>query len=82
VVEELAQLGCTLRQRRWAALLRQRRTDILAFLDHHAYNGPTEALNGRLEAMRRNALGFRNFTYYRWRSLLHSGALRTLVNAL
>ena len=30
----------------------------------------------------RNALGFRNFTHYRWRSLLHSGAVHTLVNAL
>jgi hypothetical protein len=32
--------------------------------------------------LRRNALGFRNFTHYRWRSLLHSGALHQLVNAL
>ncbi|MDO2360904.1 transposase [Mycobacterium avium subsp. hominissuis] len=28
-------------------------------------NGPTEAINGRLEALRRNALGFRNLTHYR-----------------
>jgi transposase len=59
-----------------------RRHDILAFFDHHASNGPTEAINGRLEAPRRNALGFRNLTHYRWRSLLHSGALHSLVNAL
>jgi transposase len=72
-LEEIAQLGRTL----W-----RRRTDILAFFDHHASNGPTEAINGRLEALRRNALGFRNFTHYRWRSLLHSGALHALVNAL
>ena len=39
--------------------LTRRRTDILAFFDHHASNGPTEAINGRLEALRRNALGFR-----------------------
>ena len=58
------------------------RADILAFFDHHASNGPTEAINGRLEALRRNALGFRNLTNYRWRSLLHSGALHQLVNAL
>ncbi len=37
--------------------------------DHHASNGATEAINGRLEALRRNALGFRNLTKYRWRSL-------------
>jgi transposase len=72
-LEEIAQLGRTL----W-----RRRTDILAFFDHHASNGPTEAINGRLEALRRNALGFRNLTHYRWRSLLHSGALHQLVNAL
>jgi transposase len=72
-LEEIAQLGRTL----W-----RRRTDILAFFDHHASNGPTEAINGRLEALRRNALGFRNLTNYRLRSLLHSGALHTLINAL
>jgi len=58
-LEEIAQLGRTL----W-----RRRTDILAFFDHHASNGPTEAINGHLEALRRNALGFRNLTHYRWRS--------------
>jgi transposase len=59
-LEELAQLGRTL----W-----RRRTDVLAYFDHHASNGPTEAINGRLEALRRNALGFRNLTPYRLRSL-------------
>jgi len=72
-LEEIAQLGRTL----W-----RRRHDILAFFDHHVSNGPTEATNGRLEALRRNALGFRNLTHYRIRSLLHSGALHALVNAL
>ncbi len=72
-LEEIAQLGRT---------LGRRRDDILAFFDHHASNGPTEAINGRLEALRRNALGFRNLTHYRLRSLLHSGALHALVNAL
>ncbi len=72
-LEELAQLGRTL----W-----RRRSDVLAYFDHHASNGPTEAINGRLEALRRNALGFRNLTHYRIRSLLHSGALHSLVNAL
>jgi transposase len=72
-LEEIAQLGRTL----W-----RRRADILAFFDHHASNGPTEAINGHLEALRRNALGFRNLTHYRIRSLLHSGALHGLVNAV
>jgi transposase len=72
-LDEIAQLGRTL----W-----RRRADILAVFDHHASNGATEAVNGRLEALRRNALGFRNLTNYRWRSVLHSGALHQLVNAL
>ena len=73
VLEELAQLGRT---------LRRRRADILAYFDHHASNGPTEAINGRLEALRRNALGFRNLTHYRLRSLLHCGNLAQQIDAL
>ena len=72
-LEELAQLGRT---------LHRRRHDVLAYFDHHASNGPTEAINGRLEALRRNALGFRNLTHYRIRSLLHCGNLDQLINAL
>lgn len=72
-LEELAQLGRTL----W-----RRRADVLAYFDHHASNGPTEAINGRLEALRRNALGFRNLTHYRIRSLLHCGNLAQRIDAL
>ena len=72
-LEELAQLGRTL----W-----RRRADVLAYFDHHASNGPTEAINGRLEALRRNALGFRNLTHYRIRSLLHCGNLAQQIDAL
>jgi hypothetical protein len=39
-------------------------------------NGPTEAINGRLEHPRGSALGFRNLTNYIARSLLESGAFR------
>ena len=63
---ELATLGTT---------LHRRRDDVLAYFDHRASNGPTEAINGRLEALRRNALGFRNLINYRIQSLLHCGAL-------
>jgi transposase len=65
-LEELATFGRT---------LHRRRDDVLAYFDHRASNGPTEAINGRLEALRRNALGFRNMINYRLRSLLHCGAL-------
>ena len=47
-LEELATLGRT---------LHRRRDDVLAYFTHRASNGPTEAINGRLEALRRNALG-------------------------
>jgi transposase len=72
-LEELAQLGRT---------LHRRRADVLAYFDHHVSNGPTEAINGRLEALRRNAVGFRNLTHYRLRSLLHCGNLIQQINAL
>ena len=65
-LEELATLGRT---------LHRRRDDVLAYFTHRASNGPTEAINGRLEALRRNALGFRNLINYRIRSLLHCGSL-------
>ena len=72
-LEELAQLGRT---------LSRRRADVLAYFDHHTANGPTEAINGRLQTLRRNALGFRNLTHYRIRSLLHRGSLTHLIDSL
>ena len=53
---ELAVLGRT---------LKKRAPDILAYFDRPGTsNGPTEALNGRLEHLRGSALGFRNLTNY------------------
>ena len=65
-LDELATLGRP---------LQRRRADVLAYFAHRASNGPTEAINARLEALRRNCLGFRNLINYRIRSLLHCGAL-------
>ncbi|WP_371830047.1 transposase [Rhodococcoides kroppenstedtii] len=62
--------------------LQRRRADILAYFTHRASKGPTEAVNGRLEALRRNALGFRNPIHYRIRSLLHCGNLTRALHAL
>ena len=39
-------------------------------------NGPTEAINGRLEHLRGSALGFRNLTNYIAGSLLETGGFR------
>jgi hypothetical protein len=40
------------------------------------FDGPTEAINGRLEHLRGSALGFRNLTNYVARSLLEAGGFR------
>ena len=51
--------------------------DILAYFDRPGTsNGPTEAINGRLEHLRGSALGFRNLEHYIARSLLETGGFR------
>ena len=68
VLTELITLGRT---------LKQRADDVLAYFEHPGTsNGPTEALNGRLEHLRGIALGFRNLTNYIARSLLETGGFR------
>jgi len=67
-LEELRRLGRT---------LARRAADILAYFDlPGTSNGPTEAINGRLEHLRGSALGFRNLTNYIARSLLETGGFR------
>lgn len=57
--------------------LKKRSADILAYFDRPGTsNGPTEAINGRLEHLRGSALGFRNLANYVARSLLESGGFR------
>ena len=63
--------------RRLGRTLKQRAADVLAFFDlPGTSNGPTEAINGRLEHLRGSALGFRNLTNYVARSLLEAGGFR------
>ena len=65
---ELVALGTT---------LRRRAAEVLAFFDHPGTsNGPTEAINGRLEHLRGIALGFRNLSHYIARSLLETGGFK------
>ena len=67
-LRELCSLGRT---------LKQRAADVLAYFDRPGTsNGPTEAINGRLEHLRGSALGFRNLTNYIARSLLETGGFR------
>ena len=59
----------------------RRAADILAYFDRPGTsNGPTEAINGRLEHLRGTALGFRNLAHYITRSLLDTGGFRPLLH--
>ena len=59
---ELSRLGRT---------RKQRAADVPAYFDRPGTsNGPTEAINGRLEHLRGTAHGLRNLTNYITRSLL------------
>jgi len=63
--------------RRLGRTLKRRTADVLAYFDRPGTsNGPTEAINGRLEHLRGSALGFRNLTNYIARSLLETGGFR------
>ncbi len=67
-LRELVTLGRT---------LTKRTADVLAYFDRPGTsNGPTEAVNGRLEHLRGSALGFRNLANYIARSLLETGGFR------
>jgi transposase len=57
--------------------LKRRAVDVLADFDRPGTsNGPTEAINGRLEHLRGSALGFRNLTNYIARSPPETGGFR------
>ncbi|XAS77230.1 ISL3 family transposase [Dermatophilaceae bacterium Sec6.4] len=61
--------------------LKKRAADVLAYFDRPGTsNGPSEAINGRLEHLRGSALGFRNLTNYITRSLLESGGFRPYLH--
>ena len=65
-----------------ARTLTERASDILAYFDRpRTSNGPTEAINGRLEHLRGIALGFRNLASYTIRSLIHTGRLKDHLKA-
>ncbi len=63
--------------------LSRRAVDVLAYFDRPGTsNGPTEAINGRLEHLRGTALGFRNLTNYITRALLDTGGFRPQIHPL
>ena len=72
VLSELTTLGRT---------LKKRAADVPAYFERPGTsNGPTEALNGRLEHLRGSALGFRSLTNYIARSLHMPGATLIVSN--
>lgn len=63
--------------RRLGRTLKRRAADVLAYFERPGTsNGPTEAINGRLEHLRGSALGFQTLTNYIARSLLETGGFR------
>jgi transposase len=63
--------------------LKRRSVDVLAYFDRpRTSNGPTEAINGRLEHLRGTALGFRNLANYITRALLDTGGFRPRLHPL
>jgi transposase len=63
--------------------LKRRAPDVLAYFDRpRTSNGPTEAINGRLEHLRGTALGFRNLVNYITRALLDTGGFRPRIHPL
>ena len=63
--------------------LTRRAGDVLAYFDRPGTsNGPTEAINGRLEHLPSTALGFRNLINYTLRSLLDTGGFRPRLHPL
>ena len=69
---ELRKLGRT---------LKQRAADVLAFFERpRTSNGPTEAINKRLEHLRNSAPGFPNLTHYIAQSLPEADGFRPLLH--
>ena len=77
IPDELAEL------RTLGRTMKRRADDILAYFDHaNTSNGPTEAINGRIEHLRGTALDFRNLAHYITRALLDTGGFRTKIHSI
>jgi transposase len=58
-----------------AKTLKRHLKGILAYLKHHITNAVTEGLNSKIQSIKANARGFRNFQNYRVAILFHCGKL-------
>lgn len=58
-----------------ARTIKRHITGIMAYLKHHITNAVTEGLNSKIQSIKANARGFRNFQNYRVAILFHCGKL-------
>ena len=58
-----------------AKTLKRHLDGIMAYLRHHITNAVTEGLNSKIQSIKANARGFRNFQNYRIAILFHCGKL-------
>jgi transposase len=58
-----------------AKTLKRHLVGLLAYLKHHITNAVTEGLNSKIQIIKSNARGFRNFNNYRAAILFHCGKL-------
>jgi transposase len=58
-----------------AKTIKRHLTGLLAYLKHHITNAVTEGLNSKIQSIKANARGFRNFIHYRTAILFHCGKL-------
>jgi transposase len=59
-----------------AKTLRRHLPGLLAYLRHRITNAVTEGLNSKIQTLKANARGFRNFEHYRISILFHCGKLQ------
>lgn len=58
-----------------AKMIKQRLPNVLTYFKHHITNAISEGFNSRIQALKANARGFRNFQNYRTRILFFCGKL-------
>jgi len=58
-----------------AKTLQRHLEGMLSYLKHHITNAVTEGLNSKIQSIKANARGFRNFEHYRIAILFHCGRL-------
>lgn len=58
-----------------AKTIKRHQTGIFAYLKHHITNAATEGLNSKIQSIKSDARGFRNFNNYRIAILFHCGKL-------